>query len=224
MVGALTSPLHVTFRDRAESCYSGPVRPHLLALALLLPACDKPAPDKPSEPRKPAPQATSSSPAGADRTAPARAGGLTWTAPDAFVRKPPKSSMRVAEYSLTGAPQAELGVFYFGADQGGSVDANMARWVGQFTQPDGSPTQSKRSERDVKGIKVSLVEATGTFGGGMSMPGGPAPTIMQDAMLLAAIAKGPEGSVFFKLTGPKAAIEGARAAFDELIASITTAK
>lgn len=156
--------------------------------------------------------------------APARAGGLTWSAPEAFVRKAPKSSMRVAEYGLAASAQAELAVFYFGADQGGSVDANMTRWIGQFTQADGSATQAKRSEREVKGIKVSLVEATGIFAGGMAMPGGPAPTVMKDAMLLAAIAKGPEGSVFFKLTGPKAAVEEARSAFAALIDSIALAK
>jgi hypothetical protein len=128
--------------------------------------------------------------------------------------------MRVAEYGLKSSPQAELTVFYFGADQGGTVEANMTRWVGQFTQADGSATQPKRSERDVKNVKVSLVEAKGMFGGGMGMPGTPIPVAQPDAMLLGAIAKGPEGSVFFKLTGPREALEAARPAFDGLIDSL----
>jgi hypothetical protein len=129
--------------------------------------------------------------------------------------------MRVAEYGLKSAPLAELGVFYFGADQGGTVEANMTRWVGQFTQADGSETKAKRSERKVKSIDVSLVEATGMFAGGMGMPGAPQPTAQPDAMLLGAIAKGPQGSVFFKLTGPRAELEQARSAFDGLIDSLT---
>jgi hypothetical protein len=154
-------------------------------------------------------------------TEPAQAGGLTWEAPTPFVRRAPKSSMRAAEYGLKTAPAAELGVFYFGPDQGGSVEANMSRWVGQFTQADGSETKAKRSEVTHNGVEVSLVEASGMFAGGMAMPGAPQPTALPDAMLLGAIAKGPEGSVFFKLTGPRDAIESSRPAFDGLLQSIT---
>lgn len=208
------------------------------ALALSVIACEKqPAPDKPTaappgalekaapgDPHAapgPAPMAPTAAPA-AVPTEPPQAGGLTWNAPEPFVRRAPKSSMRVAEYGLKGVPLAELGVFYFGADQGGTVEANMTRWVGQFTQADGSETKAKRSERKVHGVDVSLVEATGMFAGGMGMPGAPQPTAQPDAMLLGAIAKGPQGSVFFKLTGPRAELEQARAAFDGLLDSLTT--
>jgi hypothetical protein len=209
----------------------------LALMAVLVVACEKqPAPDKaapaaPAALEKPAvdphaaPAATmapSAATVAPVPTEPPQAGGLTWTAPEVFLRRAPKSQMRVAEYGLKGAPLAELGVFYFGADQGGSVEANMTRWVGQFTQADGSETKAKRSERKVKGIDVSLVEATGMFAGGMGMPGAPQPTAQPDAMLLGAIAKGPQGSVFFKLTGPRAELEQARPAFDGLIDSLTS--
>ena len=128
--------------------------------------------------------------------------------------------MRVAEYGLPNEPAAELGVFYFGPDQGGSVEANMTRWVGQFTQADGSETKPVRSERKVQGIDVSLVEARGVYSGGMAMPGAPAPAAIPDAQLLGAIAKGPLGAVFFKLVGPRAAVESVRGAFDGLIGSL----
>jgi hypothetical protein len=165
----------------------------------------------------PTPEGSSDNSAPSD---PARAGGLTWEAPAPFVRRAPKSSMRVAEYGLPNEPAAELGVFYFGPDQGGSVEANMARWVGQFTQADGSETKPKRSERKVSGVEVSLIEARGSYSGGMAMPGAPAPAAVPDALLLGAIAKGPLGAVFFKLVGPRAALESARGAFDGLVGSI----
>jgi len=222
-------------------CYIQAMRSYVLPLAMMLLACEKqaPAPEKPQAaaltpvapsgelpPGHPAVPSSAAQPgqAAAIPTEPAKAGGLTWNAPEPFIRRAPKSSMRVAEYGLKGAPTAELGVFYFGADQGGSVEANMTRWVGQFSQPDGSETKAKRSERDVHGVTVSLVEATGVFGGGMAMPGAPAPSAQPDAMLLGAIAKGPTGSVFFKLTGPRAALEEARKAFDATIDSIEAAK
>ena len=153
-------------------------------------------------------------------TGPASAGGLTWEAPAPLTRRAPKSSMRVAEYGLEGAPEAELTVFYFGADQGGTVDANMTRWIGQFAQADGSETKAKRSEKKYGGIDVSLVEAKGVYSGGMAMPGAPAPAAQTDAMLLGAIAKGPEGSVFFKLVGPREKLEAARSAFEGLLKSL----
>jgi hypothetical protein len=217
-----------------------------LSSALLLLACEKsPAKDNSTQPSPAAPAPTTTDDPHASATAhtggplpaghhmpdqanapkgaptePARAGGLTWEAPEPFVRRAPKSSMRVAEYGRASEPQAELGVFYFGPDQGGSVEANMNRWIGQFTQADGKETKPKRSERKVEGVEVSLVEAQGTFSGGMAMPGAPAPAAIPDALLLGAIAKGPLGSVFFKLVGPRAALESARGAFDGLISSI----
>jgi len=223
------------------------MRRYVLSFALLAVACEKQAPaaEKPpaaavttsADKAAPAdPHAAAADPHAANPhapgqmlpspvpaavpTEPAEAGGLTWSAPEKFVRRAPKSTMRVAEYGLSKAPDAELGVFYFGPDQGGSVEANMTRWIGQFTQADGSETKAKRSERDVKGVTVSLVEATGMFGGGMAMPGAPQPTAQPDAMLLGAIAKGPDGSVFFKLTGPRDSLEAARSDFDALIGTI----
>jgi len=198
------------------ACEKQPAAEKRTAAAPAAGALEKPAPVDPHTALAPAP------PAAAAPTEPPQAGGLTWSAPEPFLRRAPKSSMRVAEYGLKGAPLAELGVFYFGADQGGTVEANMTRWVGQFTQADGTETKAKRSERKVKNVDVSLVEATGMFAGGMGMPGAAQPTAQPDAMLLGAIAKGPQGSVFFKFTGPRAELEKARGAFDGLIESLTT--
>jgi len=61
--------------------------------------------------------------------------------PPAFQARQPSSSMRLAEFTVpeSGAPPAEVVVYYFGEGQGGSVEANIARWSAQFTGPDGSP-------------------------------------------------------------------------------------
>lgn len=130
--------------------------------------------------------------------------------------------MRSAEYGLEGEARAELAVFYFGPDSGGMVEPNITRWLGQLKQPDGSDTaqKSKRSEIKAGDIPVTLVEATGTYSGGMGMPGAPAPAEQPDSMLLGAIASGPKGAVFFKMVGPRAALEKAQPAFVALVSSI----
>jgi hypothetical protein len=212
----------------------------LVAAALLTCACNKNADSNPAPSATPALEAPAVAPvmppsadkpaaaanpppSAAGDEAPPTAGGLTWKAPAPLTRRAPKSSMRVAEYGLEGDAAAELTVFYFGADQGGSIEDNMKRWTGQFTQADGSETKAKRDERMVKGIPVALVEAKGKYSGGMGMPGAAAPAGQDDAMLLGAIAKGPNGAVFFKFIGPRASLEKARPAFEGLVESITTA-
>ena len=71
--------------------------------------------------------------------------------------------MRVAQYALPHAAgdtqDAELVVYYFGGS-GGTVEANIERWVGQMQQPDGRPSSAvaKRQSRTVNGLKVTLVD------------------------------------------------------------------
>ncbi|HEX6240397.1 MAG TPA: hypothetical protein VFZ61_05870 [Polyangiales bacterium] len=208
--------------NRAASC--------LIPLLFLACSSNKPASSAEPTPAAPAPAPAAAAPAAAP-SAPATpsgapaAGGLTWTPEAPLKAREPKSRMRAAEYGVEGDPTAELSVFYFGAGQGGAVDANITRWLGQLSQPDGSDTSkvAKRSERTVGALKVTLVEATGTFSGGMAMPGAPAAEPQTGAMMLGAIAEGGEGPVFFKLVGKREAIESARAAFDALIGSLRPA-
>lgn len=205
-----------------------------LPLCLLL-ACSEaaqPAPEPAAAEKVVAPAAsapTPTSPAdGKAAQAPqeqAGAGGLLFDHTPPLVRRAPKSPMRAAEYGVEGDPKAELTVFYFGSGMGGDIEANVTRWLEQFTQPDGTDTKKKavRSERKVGAVGVSIVEVTGTFVGGMAGPGTPAPESQEDAMLLGAIATGPGGPVFFKLVGPRKAVEGARGSFDAMISSLRDA-
>lgn len=199
------------------------------ALALVVCACSsKPSEPPPSAPTpEPQPAAlqvpAKPEPAASPSSSP-KAGGLTWTAPKPFVARTPKSSMRAAELGIEGDDQSELAVFYFGPDQGGGVEANMSRWLGQFKQADGSDPEAKRGERTVHDIPIATIETTGRYGGGMAAPGAPPPAAIEDAALLGAIAKGPEGSVFFKLVGPRASVDSARDAFDQLLESVRKAE
>ena len=148
-------------------------------------------------------------------------GGLSAVLPAGWKPIAPSSSMRTAEYQLAGASggDASLVVFYFGADQGGSVEANIDRWYGQFTQPDGKATQahSRRWEKPVGSLKATLVDITGTYtGGGM---GGGANAPQTGYRMLGAILVSPRGPFFFKLVGPAAAVDHWNKSFEQYIDS-----
>jgi hypothetical protein len=147
--------------------------------------------------------------------------GLHWKAPAGWTEEAPSSSMRRAQYRIPGPDgSAECVVFYFGPGQGGDAKSNAARWASQFHRADGGPVGDAVKSREIKvgDIPVVLVEITGTYVGGMgSGPSGPE---RPNYMLLGAIAQGPDANWFFRATGPRATLEGQRAAFDGLVRSL----
>ena len=54
---------------------------------------------------------------------------------------------------------------YFGPGQGGTVDANVDRWRAQVLGADGKPAVAKVTMRTVRGVKVTLVDSSGTYTG-----------------------------------------------------------
>ena len=161
--------------------------------------------------------------AGARELGPEAAGGVVWHAPDSFDRVPPASRMRAAEYRFQpngdDGANGRLTVFYFGPGQGGGIQANVDRWVGQFTQPDGSnPSDAADTEeRQVNDLKVTTVTVTGTYTESPMMGGSGQP--QENMRLLGAIVEGPQGPVFFKLVGPAAVIAEAEGPFGGLVES-----
>jgi hypothetical protein len=146
---------------------------------------------------------------------------LTWTPPGNWVAEPPSSSMRRAQYRVSGpGGDAECVVFYFGPGQGGDPMENALRWADQFTQPDGRPSRKLLQTRtiNVNGISVLMSAITGTYAAGATM--GRAPENLAGYMLLGAVATGPDANWFFKFTGPKATVETHRAAFEAMIGSL----
>ena len=137
--------------------------------------------------------------------------GLKFDAPAGWVSKPPASSMRIVEYALpkTGADaeDAALAVYFFGG-QGGTVQANLDRWLGQMAQPDGKASKdvAKTTELVSKsGLKTTLLEVTGTYIAELS-PGSPEHFNKPGFRLRAAVIDTPDGPYFVKLTGPAATV------------------
>lgn len=133
--------------------------------------------------------------------------GLAFTVSEDWKNVKPETTMRVAEYELPGsAGPAQMAVFYFGRNQGGSIEDNIRRWAGQFT-PDSNTTQTgaqvARIEKD--NLRLAMVKTDGTYDPGSMGPMGPASTGPKPnyALFGLVVEGGPEGSLFIKVTGPK---------------------
>ena len=143
--------------------------------------------------------------------------GMSFSTPENWKETEPSSSMRKFQFEIPGKSKtAELAVFYFGENQGGDVKSNIERWKSQFTKLDKEET----NEKAAGGMKVTQTTLEGSFqltmGPMMAAHGKPA----DNYSVLGAIVEAPEGSVFFKMTGPKETLDGAKESFSSLINSV----
>ncbi len=145
-------------------------------------------------------------------------GPVKWTAPARWEAKP-ASGMRAATYIIPAAKGdsegAECPVFI---NIAGGVQANIDRWVGQFEKTDGAPVQKQET---INGLPVTTVDVSGSFkGGGPMMGTGQSSGPKGGYRLLGAIVEGPEGEVFFKLTGPAKTVAAAQEEFQAMLKSL----
>lgn len=185
--------------------------------------CGEPPPAEP-EPTDALPQTTLPIPAGSTTRAGEAEAPLpvSWEVPASWEVQQPSSGMRLAQYRVPGAAgDGECVVFYFGPGQGGDPTANVARWAGQFTQPDGRDSREVTKIEELEGaaMRTYVVEITGTYDGGMTMMRAPAET-MHEHMLLGGIAQGPDAPWFFKLTGPEKTLRAQKDAFVGMLRSL----
>jgi hypothetical protein len=116
------------------------------------------------------------------------------------------STMRVAEFVLPkvggDAEDGSLIVYYFGGT-GGSVQANIDRWFGQLTQPDGRPTKdvAKVFTRRINGLAVTDLDVSGTYIAEVA-PGSPERHNKPGFRLRAAVIETPRGPYFIRVVGP----------------------
>lgn len=149
---------------------------------------------------------------------------LQYSIPPGWIQETPATSMRKAQFELPGAGDAdpaELAIFNF-PGTGGTVQANLQRWYGQFKQPDGGSTQAAAQTQSmtVNGVPVTVVYVTGTYmepASPMQMGG---PTVDKpDYAMLAAIVENGDSPWFIKATGPRATIDHWRDAFNQFVQS-----
>lgn len=150
-------------------------------------------------------------------------GTLTFTAPDSWKPRPAASAMRVAEFvvpKVGSDPEDAEVIVYFFAGGGGSVEANIQRWVGQLQQPSGAAAKdSGRSTFDVGNLKVTTIDVSGTYVAEVR-PGATERHNKPNFSMRAAVVETPKGPYFIKFTGPAATVKAASPAFDQFLKTL----
>lgn len=155
------------------------------------------------------------------------AGSLAFTPPAGWQSRASASAMRVAEFVVPkaagDAEDAEVIVYYFGGS-GGSVEANVDRWIGQMQQPDGSASKDKATRRSqtVNGLAVSTVDVSGTYVAEVR-PGATERHNKPNFRLRAAVVETPRGPYYIKMTGPAKTVAAADADYQKFVASVRLA-
>ncbi|MBL9123433.1 MAG: hypothetical protein JNG90_07350 [Planctomycetaceae bacterium] len=147
-------------------------------------------------------------------------GDFRLVAPAGFVRKQPRSQIVAYEFQAPPAEGDELPGRFTVMAAGGSVEANLERWYGQFTQPDGGSTKdaAKVEELTVAGQKVVLADLSGTYD---DKPAPMAPGVKRENYrMLGAIVATPDGNFYLKFYGPRKTVSAQREAFVEMVKSL----
>lgn len=171
-------------------------------------------------PPKPAPTPAAETPATGDSTV-AEFAGFTAPKPVTWRFRAPQGSsgMRVAEYSVPGADggdQADIIVYQFPG--GGTLQANVERWKGQFKRADNAPIEATMQEIDAGGIKVVVAELAGDYRGMGKSEYAP------DQILLAGMIETDGNPVFVQLVGPSKTVQANREAFLAMMRGIKVAE
>lgn len=118
---------------------------------------------------------------------------------------------------------ASLVIYYFGPNQGGSVEANLKRWEQQFEVPEGTSLAEgkKVEEKQLAGLNVTILELAGTYVAPLSPRNPNVRHNKPNFRLFAAVVETVDGPFFFKIVGPAQSMEQQRAHFMLLIDSLS---
>lgn len=138
-------------------------------------------------------------------------GGLNFTVPEEWTEQQPSSSMRAAELRFDAEGDEDPVAAFF--HMGGSVEANISRWAGQFVgQPD-----VDMEELEGGG---AIVIISGTYLDGPPMVSAAQKTPKEGYRMLGAIIPtSPAQAVFIKLTAPDAIADAALESFRAMVQS-----
>lgn len=146
----------------------------------------------------------------------ARVGGLAFPKPAAWVWTQPSMQFRALQYAVpapagAGTGAAELVFSVFASGDGGPIEPNVQRWIGQFRGEDGAAAPAQRSERTIAGMPVILLELAGAYQG--MGAAAPRPGMKQ----LGAVIQAPDRTVYVRLVGPAATVDSAKGAFSAMM-------
>lgn len=143
----------------------------------------------------------------------------TLPVPAGWLRKQPRTRIVEHEFEAKAVEGDELGGRVTVMAAGGSVDDNVKRWYGQFSQPDGSSTEEKAKVKKttVAGQDVHMVDITGTFDDRPPFAASQGVQRPNYRMLGAIIQTKKAGNYFIKFYGPAKTITANEAAFNKMV-------
>jgi len=161
-------------------------------------------------------------------------GKLLLPVPGAWKAVKPRSQIIQYEFSIAAAKADETAGRMTVMSASGGVEANIARWVGQFQAPGGKPLgddakkveKKKVGPKDANQVEVHVVDLTGDFQDSPRGPFGPKVSRPGYRMLAAIIplseipgAKG-GGTWFIKTYGPQATMKAAEKGFAAMVEGV----
>lgn len=147
--------------------------------------------------------------------------GLEAHAPATWTMVPPASDKRLAQFKITTPGKgmtAEVIVYYFGKRGGGTAEANIERWQGQFIGTENHPITPTVDRFQSNGMTVTTAELHGSYARGIGI--GPVGEPKPDQALLAAVVETPEGNLIIQLHGNAPSVSMQKEAFLAFIHSI----
>lgn len=153
-----------------------------------------------------------------DKTIALADGKMTLVAPANWEKKQPKTNIVEYEFLAPAAEGDENGARVTVMGAGGGVKANVDRWIGQFSQPDGSATSEKtfQDKTTVGDAEVIVVDISGTYKDQMG-PFAPAVSREKYRMIAGIVSTKDNGDYFIKMYGPAKTVEAQEEAFKKMM-------
>jgi hypothetical protein len=142
-------------------------------------------------------------------------GQVTMKAPTGWTKQQPRVRMIEAEFSIPAVEGDEIDGRCTVMAAGGSVRANIDRWVAQFAKTDRNRTEKK----EIAGQEVHLVDLAGIYKDQRG-PFAPAELRENYRVLGAIIVTQNRGQYFVKFYGPRATVSAHEKAFLEMLNSL----
>jgi hypothetical protein len=157
------------------------------------------------------------------------AGRLKLTAPEGWLRKKPANNIIEHEFQVPASEGDERPGRMTVMSAGGTIDANIDRWIGQFSQPDGSSTKDKTKQEKltVAGQEITLIDISGTYDDRPPVASGGVKR--ENYRLLGAIVatkdgKKNTGHYYVKFVGPSQTVEDHAEGFKKMLDGLKAAK
>jgi hypothetical protein len=141
---------------------------------------------------------------------------LEVTAPGDWTETPPKHSFFLKTWDLPGGGIANIS--YLGPNES-TINDNLSRWVGQWTNADGTPVEKvEQFSLDDAGMETMLIMLEGTLASTAQLGGGPART---DWMLIGAVVTSSQGPLYVKALGPKDSLHAQMGEVQKMLREMT---